>query len=134
MPRLYLVLWVLAGVPVGASRTVLCLAPNRHVAIEMGDRRCVEYVPPARRAIERVDTRTVPRGCADCVDIPVGTPAMSQARGQSQALGAQESLARPFPSAVRAVELPSASLYAPPEPGAGSHSAFPPSRTTVLRS
>lgn len=130
--RCYLVLAVLAGVPAGASRMVLCVAPEGHVAIEVGSGRCVESGPSAGGAFEPAGLRMIPDGCNDCVDVPVGTPMLSEANGRNGALGSQASVEGPFLSAL-ALDMPAMSMPAPSAPRAGSHSAFPPSRTTILR-
>lgn len=133
MTRPYLVLAVLAGVPAGASRAVLCLAPDGHVAIEVGDTRCVDYASPASGAPEQVGPRIVPDGCGECVDVPVGSPVLSEAHGRITVRGSQTALTAPLLASVVAAESPAVSMRARSASGAAFHSAFPPSRTTILR-
>lgn len=130
---LYLVLSVLAGVPAGASRVVLCVAPNGHVEIEAGSGRCVDAAAPAAGALDASAPRMAPEDCDDCVDVPLGMPVLSEARGHGPGFGAQAQLVAPALAPV----LASASWNAP-APGTSAHgadtrSAFPPSRTTIFR-
>lgn len=129
----YLVLAVLAGVPAGASRMVLCLAPNGHVEIEVGRGRCVDFESPCSDAPAQPEPRVVPDGCGECVDVPMGTPVLSEARGRGTAVGTETSVANPLLSAGPAAQRPAATIHARSAPRAAFHSAFPPSRTTILR-
>jgi hypothetical protein len=78
--RFYLVLAVLAGVPAGANRAVLCVAPNGHVAIEVGEGRCADRAAAVNGTIENTGICTVPDGCGDCVDLPMGKQILDIAR------------------------------------------------------
>lgn len=131
--RLYLVVSVLAGVPAGASQTVLCLAPNGHVEIEAGNGRCVDYPAPVDESADPSETRIGPNACNDCVDLPLGVPVLNEARGRGPDFGSQAEVAAP---ALTTVLIPAPwipSRTATSAPGAPSHSAFAPSRTTILR-
>lgn len=129
----YLVLAVLTGVPAGASRAVLCLGPDGHVAIEMGNGRCAEYAPPGNDAGEPAGTEMLPTCCGECVDIPVGTPVLSERHGRSPAVSSPTELAPPLTLALLTSESPDAVTNARSAPGVDSHPAFPPSRSTILR-
>lgn len=128
----YLVLSVLAGLPAVATRSVLCVAPDGHVAIESGVGCCAERPAPARGDVQG-DTRTADSGdCGDCVDIPVGAPVLHQTQGRLAASGTLGAtvLLSPLMSVMSAATAALRSLRAPDE---ASHSVFAPSRTTVLR-
>ena len=129
---LYLVLSVLAGIPVGSGRAVLCLAPNGHVAIEPGDRSCVGCAVSSSEWPEDTSPRMLPDGCGPCVDVPVGSPVLNGAHGRRPALAASIALPAPFLSSVLATEPPSVSKRASASPAA-FRSSFAPSRTTILR-
>lgn len=135
MSRLYVVLAVLAGVPTGPSQSVLCLAPNRHVAFEAGAGRSADTLPTASGRIGDTGITAVPNDCGNCVDVPFGTPVLSEAFGRGTGSGSQTCLAAPYISAGPGLGLASATASSPdpPAPESGLHTAFPPSRTTFLR-
>jgi hypothetical protein len=134
--RVYLVLAVLAGVPAGASRAVLCVAPDGHVAIEAGIARCADVAPAAALGAESPAARAVPGDCGDCddcVDLPVGGPVLSTAQhGATLAPAplATSSALHVNGSGILAL-LPAARTNA--SRAAASRPSFPPSRTTILR-
>ena len=77
---LYVTLMVLAGVPSGAGSTVICMGSNGHLAIELGQNRCVECPPGANaaRGAESISTGSDP--CGPCVDLRMGSVAIRAAR------------------------------------------------------
>ena len=129
----YLMVTVLAGIPAGASRAVLCVAPNGHLAIEMESGHCVSSVFHVTRTSEDAGPQMTPGCCGDCVDVPVGTPILSETHGRGRAAGSQTSLPAPFLSAALYADSPAVSLGAHSASGAEPHSAYPPSLTTILR-
>lgn len=131
--RLYLLLAVLAGVPTGASRTVVCVAPDRHVAIETVEGRCMDDAPTAGGAIGNTAACTMPDDCGDCADLPVGEQILSQAHRALQSTDVQS--APPTPVYVRGIDADcfTASANRVAARVAPSPHLAPPSRTTVLR-
>ncbi len=129
----YLVLAVLAGVPAGASGTVLCVATDGHIAFEVGDGRCADEVIPAVHVPAQAGLVLAPLGCDRCIDLPVGRPVLSEARNRSTAAGTDALIDAPRPAALLIIEPPTLSLSASAAPEAASHPAAPPSRTTILR-
>jgi hypothetical protein len=129
--HLYLVLTVLAGVPAGASRFVLCVAPIGHVAIEVGEGRCADYIPSASGA--STGTRTVPDGCGDCVDVPMGSQVLSAARYATSAAGPERVASSPMLAGSHHAELLAVAYRPALMHGTQTHPSFPPSRSTILR-
>jgi len=131
--RLYLVFTVLAGVPAGASRAVLCVASNGHVAIEAGEGRCGEFAPATSGNIENVGVCSMPDGCGDCVDLPMGKQVLSSAHHVVPSTNASTA---PLALSVDNFHL-SDVVGVSPRVGLAqvesSRPSFPPSRTTILR-
>ena len=131
--QLYLALAVLAGVPAGASRSVLCIAPNGHVAFEMGEGRCADYAPFAGGTLENAGVCTAPDGCGDCVDVPVGKQVWSSARHGTSVASLRAPQATPAVVAVSDAELFAFSSPSAVARGTPTRPSFPPTRTTILR-
>ena len=131
--HLYLALAVLAGLPAGASRAVLCVAPNGHVAIEAGEGRCGDYAPTSSGDLENNGICTMPDGCGDCVDLPMGKQTLSSTHH-----GAPSTSASFAPLTLSAISVPNTDLSGTSPRlvvarGGSSRPPFPPSRTTILR-
>lgn len=133
MTRLYLVFTVLVGVPAGASRAVLCVASNGHVAIEAGEGRCGEFAPATSGNIENVGGCLMPDGCGDCVDLPMGKQVL---RSAHHVVPSANASIAPLALSVDNFHL-SDVVGMPPRVGLAqvesSRPIFPPSRTTILR-
>jgi len=78
--RLYLAVAVLAGTTAGAGRTVLCVEANGRIVVETGQGRCADRVPGDNGDLANTGVATLPDGCGDCVDLPVGSHVLSAAR------------------------------------------------------
>ncbi len=133
LTHLYLVLAVLAGVPAGASTAVLCVAQNGHVAIEAGAGRCGACAPTSSGDTENTGICTMPDGCGDCVDLPMGKQILGSAHHV-----VPSTIASLTPLALSAVSIHYADHFgASPRLFVGqvesSRPTFPPSRTTILR-
>lgn len=131
--RLYLVFTVLAGVPAGAGRAVLCVASNGHVAIEAGEGRCGEFAPTTSGDIENVGICSMPDGCGDCVDLPMGRQVL---RSAHHVVPSTNASAAPLTLSVDNIHLPDVAELSHrlvPARGESSRPTFPPSRTTILR-
>lgn len=131
--RLYLVVVVLAGASAGAGRTVLCLESSGRVVLETGQGRCADRVPSANGDIAGADVATLPDGCGDCVDLPVGTNVLSAGRH-----GIPSSISLPlvaFPAGQSPIDGHSwdADSRVDAARVLGSRPGFKPSRTTILR-
>lgn len=131
--RLYLVLTVLAGVPAGAGRAVLCVAPNGHLAIEVGEGRCADYGPSASGELENAEGCTAPDGCGDCVDLPMSRQVFTAAHHGMSAARPELPLASPILAASQAIELLAEACRLAPVRGVLAHASFPRSRTTIFR-
>ena len=131
--RLYLILVVLTCVPAGAGSAVLCVVPNGHVAIETGKGRCADYSPSARGTMENTGVRTVPDGCGDCVDVPVGNQALRASRQASPNSGSQPLTLSPMVLGGLGTDSYSVAMRSAAALGTRPLPAFPPSRTTILR-
>lgn len=74
--KLYLMLAVLVGLPLGRGSMVLCIESDGHVAVERGVVACsdrpVAASEPACAAAED--------DCSDCVDLPMGSTILSAGR------------------------------------------------------
>jgi hypothetical protein len=130
--RLYLVLTVLAGLPAGAGRSVLCVAPNGHLAIEVGEGRCADYASSASDEIENAEGCTAPDGCGDCADLPIGKQVFSAAH-HDMAAARSALLASPIPAADAGAELLAGVSRTALIQSTPTHTSFPPSRTTIFR-
>lgn len=133
MTRLYLALTILSGVPAVVSRAVLCVAPNGHIAIEMGESRCEDYSTPAANAIEGSGIRTAPDCCGDCVDVPMVEQVLSAARHGTLATRPEPPPAFPMLVGDQDTELFAAMYRSPVIHGTPPRASFPPSRTAILR-
>lgn len=131
--HLYLVLAVLAGVPAGASRAVLCVAPNGHVAIEVGEGRCGDYARTASGDIENSGICMTPDGCSDCVDLPMGKQIVSSAHHLVPSTSASLAPLALSVVSIQPADLSGASPRLVVAQVRSSRPTFPPSRTTVLR-
>lgn len=129
--QVYLVLSVLAGVPAGASRMVLCVASNGHVVIEPGGERCAGNTLPIVEASAPSGPLSMADDYRNCVDVPMGIPVLSEARGRGADSGTVATAALAWSEPVALV--PIAAIRAGSVPTAASHAAFSPSRTTILR-
>ncbi len=129
--RFYLALSVLVGVPAGAGRAVLCLAPNSHVAIEVDAGRCADYPQTPRGELEILGMLTLPDGCGDCVDLPLGTQIVSAAHHRVLASTSSNATPAPCICSVTGGRVMEASVR--PTPPRRTGRAFPPSRSTILR-
>ncbi len=129
----YLVLAVLAGVPAGASRAVLCVAPNGHVAIEVGEGRCGDYAATSSGDLENSGVCTTPDGCASCVDLPMGKQVLSSANHGAPSTNASFASLTLDASSAPVADLTRATTRVDVAQVKSSRPAFPPSRTTILR-
>ena len=133
LTNLYLAGAVLTGVPFGLGSTVICVASNGHLAIEVGQDRCAECPPGASSSLgnDGVDEASDP--CGPCVDLPMGRSALREARHVLIVRG--DAASPPMPILWAATRLDASH-----EAGSVSHSvepalgaSFPPTRTTILR-
>jgi hypothetical protein len=133
--HLYLGLSLLAGMPAGAQRSVICVAPNGHIAIEEGLGRCADHAPDSETSasVENAGASQTPDGCGDCVDMPVSSHVSNATHHGTSAASPEPPAATPAiaghcdVTTLVCVSTPALSLQAP------AHPAFPPSRTTILR-
>ncbi len=131
--HLYLGLALLVGLPAGAHRSVICVAPNGHLAIEVGQGRCADYVPSTSASVENAGVSTAPDGCGDCIDVPVSAHVLSPNHHGTASANPRPPAPTPLfagshdaePYAVLARLAPVFDTQIPP--------SFPPSRTTILR-
>lgn len=133
LTHLYLVLAVLAGVPAGASRAVLCIGPSGHMAIEDGEAHCGASTRSSSGDVESADDFSVPGGCGDCVDFPMGKQTLHSAYHLAPSAGASVTL---LAAGVQDVHLSDLFIASPRLALARVESLrlpFPPSRTTILR-
>jgi len=126
---LYLATSILLGA--GPGVVVLCVASDGHLAIEAGGARCVDYSATAQSSafgfMASADC------CGPCVDLPLGSAALREGcpimPGTASVIAAPGLLATVCvsPSAV-----PSGTAF---QPGGRARppTAFPPTRTTILR-
>ena len=130
---LCLVLNLLAGIPAGVDRTVLCVAPNGHVAIEAGTGCCLAIgsflgaVPDSRAS------QLVCEGRGDCVDVPLGTSVLTPIHGRGRAPGLLANAGSSLLSLALDVGASSVSARAATSPQVPLYSIHPASRTTILR-
>ena len=130
---LYLVLTVIVGVPASAGRPVLCVAPNGHVAIEAEVGCCMGFASRQGIAPDQGGCEVLPEICGDCVDIPVGIPALTVANGRGRISGLPTYVANPQLSSALSVNSFSALTRMTPIPQAALRSPILSSRTTILR-
>lgn len=131
--RLYLLIAVLAGVPAGTSRIVLCVAPARHLAVEAVAGRCVDNTPTGRIALESTVVCAAPDDCSKCADLPVGEQILCEADQTPQSASAQSGASTPvcaggvIANRIGGADNVFAARVSP------SRRLAPPHRTTVLR-
>jgi hypothetical protein len=130
MSCLYLVVTILAGLP-GPSVAVLCIGPDGHFSVEPGVGRCADKLPSAAAGSD-VEGRLGAEGCGPCVDLPMGAANLG-ARRQSAGMHSVDCSAAAFmASSTQLMNTvgPNTSISGTASP---TFSAFPPSRTTILR-
>lgn len=133
LTHFYLVLAVLAGVPAGACRAVLCVAPNGHVAIEVGEGSCRDYAPTSSGHLENSGICTTPDGCAACVDLSMGNQILSSALHRVTGTNTSSASLTQIANSIPHADLSGATARVAVAQIYSSRPTFPPSRTTILR-
>lgn len=131
--RLYLVLAVLAGTAAGAGRTVLCVESSGRIVMEAGQGRCADRVPSAHGDLAGTGVATLPDGCGDCVDLPVGSHVLSAARHGISRAETPSLVSLPAALSPMSGDQPNATSQLVVTCVSVSRSAFESSRTTILR-
>lgn len=131
--RLYLVVAVLAGTAAGAGRTVLCVESNGRIVVEPGQGRCADRAPSDTGDITSADVATLPDGCGDCVDLPVGSHVLSAARHGISRAETPSLVSLPAALSSMSGDQPNATSQLVVTCVSVSRSAFESSRTTILR-
>lgn len=133
LTRFYLVLAVLSGLSAGPSRMVLCIEPTGRIVFETGEGRCSDRAPSPNGAVANCGFATLPDGCGDCVDLPMGSDVVSSARhGVSRLAAVPAPFAAVSMSVVSAVP-PAAVLHPAGAALAHARAWAPPSRSAILR-
>jgi hypothetical protein len=128
-----LLLSALAALPASPGRTVLCVAPDGHLAIESGEGRCADFPSLPTGTLGNAGLGTEPDGCGDCVDVPMGQQVLSTVHRASSARVSEGIASAPMVVHARfALPALAPGLETAPA-GAPPHPSFPPSRTTILR-
>ncbi len=131
--RLYLVLAVLAGTSAGAGRTVLCVESSGRMVLESGQGRCADRILSANGDIADTDIATLPDGCGDCVDLPIGTNVLSASHHGPARANSLPSVSVSAAWSPTAAQGPDAGSWGDVARLARSRPASEPSRTTNLR-
>jgi hypothetical protein len=131
--HLYLGLALLVGLPAGAHRSVICVAPNGHFAIEVGQGRCADYAPFTSASVENAGVSTTPDGCGDCIDVPVSAHVLSSNHHGTASASPRPPVATPLFAGRHDAEPYGSLVWLMPVFDSPIPPSFPPSRTTILR-
>lgn len=131
--RLYLVVAVLGGTWAGTGRTVLCVEPSGRMVLESAQGRCADRMPSASGDIADTDVATLPDGCGDCVDLPIGTNVLSASPHGPARANSLPSVSAPAGLSPAALRGPDVSVRAAVAFVARTLPAGSPSRTAILR-
>ena len=132
--RLYLVMAVLVGTSAGAGRTVLCVEASGRMVLETGQGRCADRIPSPSGDIADTEIATLPDGCGDCVDLPIGTNVLSAGHHGPARANSLPSVFVPAAWSPTAAQGLDASAWVDAAARvARSRPVGSPSRTTILR-